>query len=76
LQGVHYEGVKGKLIFGHGETEKRVMVPIMKPKNEEDDEDSANMFGFQLSNITPLGAKLSKKSFMHITIVADLDKKK
>ena len=34
------------------------------------------MFGFQLKNITPLGAKLSKKSFMHITIVADLDKKK
>ena len=46
----------------------------MKPKDEDVDEDSANMFGFQLKNITPLGAKLSKKSFMHITIVADLDK--
>ena len=50
----------------------------MKVAGGEEDDESENMFGFQLKNIySPSGqAKLSKKSTMHITIVADLDKKK
>ena len=30
---------------------------------EGEDDYSDNAFGFQLSNVTPMGAKLSKKSF-------------
>lgn len=34
-------------------------------------------FGFQLSNVKPAGgAKLSKKSFQLVTIVADMEQKK
>jgi hypothetical protein len=33
-------------------------------------------FGFQLSNVTPPGAKLSKKAFQIINIVTDIEGKK
>lgn len=48
------------------------MVPIL-PKDEENRNES---FAVQLSNITPAGAKLSKKSLMIINIVTDLESKK
>jgi hypothetical protein len=51
------------LIFENQETEKTVQVKIIKQKEEDHDEYSDNAFGFQLSNVVPVGAKLSKKSF-------------
>jgi solute carrier family 8 (sodium/calcium exchanger) len=41
-----------------------------------EDDYSDNAFGFQLSNVTPGGAKLSKKSFQIVNIVTDLESKK
>lgn len=40
-------------------------IKILPPKETTDGEDeySDNAFGFQLNNVTPMGAKLSKKSF-------------
>lgn len=49
---------------------------ILKPPNEDEDEYSDNAFGFQLTNVKPSGAKLSKKHFIMINIVTDLEQKK
>lgn len=74
--GKHYVGVKDELEFKHQETEKIVKIKILKPTDQEDEEYSDNAFGFQLSDVRPDGAKLSKKSFQIINIVTDLEQKK
>jgi len=47
-------------------------------KPAEEDKDSELMFGFKLFNIySPSGmAKLTNKSTLYVTIVADMEKKK
>lgn len=49
-----------------------INVPII----QKDDEHRSESFAVQLSNVTPSGAKLSKKSFMIVTIVTDVESKK
>jgi len=74
--GKHYEETRGQLIFENQETEKSVFVKIMQLEGDENDEYSDNAFGFQLKNVHPEGAKLSKKSLQIINIVTDLEMKK
>lgn len=75
--GIHYEETRGQLVFENQETEKSVRVKIMAQASEdENDEYSDNAFGFQLKNVHPEGAKLSKKSLQIINIVTDLEQKK
>lgn len=48
----------------------------MQLGEDEADEYSDNAFGFQLKNVHPEGAKLSKKSLQIVNIVTDLEMKK
>ena len=64
------------MIFGNQETEQSVKIKLIPQPENEQDEYSDNAFGFELSNVQPMGAKLSKKSFQMINIVTDLDQKK
>jgi solute carrier family 8 (sodium/calcium exchanger) len=48
----------------------------MQLNEDEQDEYSDNAFGFQLKNVHPEGAKLSKKSLQIVNIVTDLEMKK
>jgi len=58
--GIDYIEQSGTVIFEHGETVQTILIPIIsRPECETRDES----FGIELSNITPAGAKLSKKSF-------------
>jgi hypothetical protein len=51
--------------------------PITVEILQRDDEDIRHeTFGIQLSNVTPDGAKLSKKNFNLINIVTDAESKK
>jgi hypothetical protein len=61
------------LVFKQGETRNIIKVTIKAKPDAEMRDDS---FGIQLSGITPDGAKLSKKSFMIINIVTDVEEKK
>jgi len=70
--GIDFEHVNTTVVFNAGETLKTINVPII-PK---DDEHRSESFAVQLSNITPAGAKLSKKSFMIVNIVTDVESKK
>lgn len=70
--GKDFEHAKGTLEFGGGETEKTIQVKII----QRDDEVRDESFAIQLSNVTPAGAKLSKKSFMIVNIVTDVENKK
>lgn len=74
--GVHFIGVQDKLVFQNQETQKVVKVKILKSEDDDNEEYSDNAFGFQLSNVTPNGAKLSKKSFQIVNIVTDMEQKK
>lgn len=56
---IDFEPENGTLVFKKGETEKTIEIQIT-PK--EDDVERDETFGIELSNITPEGAKLSKKS--------------
>ena len=49
---------------------------MSQASEDENDEYSDNAFGFQLKNVHPEGAKLSKKSLQIINIVTDLEQKK
>lgn len=73
--GVDYEEVRGTLVFEHLETVKSVNVPII-PRELEEGEQRNELFGFQLKNVTPEGAKLSKKKLILVNIVTNLDSKK
>lgn len=57
--GVDYVHNDGTMIFEQGETSKTIYIEILKKDVDMRDES----FGIQLENITPAGAKLSKKSF-------------
>ena len=74
--GKHYEETRGQLVFENTQTEKSVFVKIMQLNEDEQDEYSDNAFGFQLKNVHPEGAKLSKKSLQIVNIVTDLEMKK
>lgn len=56
------------------ETEKTISVPIIQHTDPNEIRDES--FGIQLSNITPEGAKLSKKAFAIVSIVTDIEGKK
>lgn len=64
------------MVFENQETEKSVWVKIMPIGEDDQDEYSDNAFGFQLKNVHPEGAKLSKKSLQIINIVTDMEAKK
>ena len=74
-EGIDYVHTEGTLTFNQGEISKIIKVTILGrgPDNDEPRDDS---FGIQLSDITPDGAKLSKKSFMIINIITDVESKK
>jgi len=71
--GVDYKPVEGTLEFKHGETMKEITIQILQKSEEETRDES---FLVQLSNVTPAGAKLSKKSYMVVNIVTDAKAKK
>jgi len=50
----------GTLKFLHAETSKTISIKILQRPDVAQRDES---FGFQLSNVTPQGAKLSKKAF-------------
>lgn len=56
---IDFEPVNGTLVFKKGETEQTIEINIIQ---KEDNVERDETFGFELSNITPDGAKLSKKS--------------
>lgn len=72
--GKDYENVKGTLVFESMETEKTIQVPIIQHEDKSEIRDES--FGIQLSNITPEGAKLSKKAFTIVSIITDIEGKK
>ena len=71
--GLDYVHKKDKLYFKQGETTLTIEVTILDRPDEELRDET---FGIQLSNITPDGAKLSKKSFHLVNIVTDAESKK
>lgn len=71
--GLDFTEKNGTLKFAHGETQKIIEIEILaRPDQEQRDES----FGIQLSDITPAGAKLSKKSFQLVNIITDVDGKR
>lgn len=60
-------------MFEQGETTKIISINIL-PRDDTEMRDES--FGLQLSNITPEGAKLSKKAFQIVHIVTDIEGKK
>jgi len=60
-------------LFEQGETTKTITIEILVREDVDMRDES---FGLQLSNITPAGAKLSKKSFQIVNIVTDVESKK
>jgi solute carrier family 8 (sodium/calcium exchanger) len=72
-EGVDYKHASGILVFGHNQTQKDIVIDII-PKDTEEVRDES--FLVQLSNVTPAGAKLSKKSYMVVNIVTDAKAKK
>ena len=64
---------KGTLVFNQGEIEQTISVQIL-PREDQDMRDES--FGIRLFNVTPQGAKLSKKSFQIVNICTDIELKK
>ena len=58
--GVDYKHVEGTVVFEQNQTEATIEIPILARADVDTRDES---FGIQLENITPEGAKLSKKSF-------------
>ena len=69
--GIDYKDKNGTLTFNTGETEKTIDIEIIQ--HEKIDELRDETFGLKLLNITPAGAKLSKKDFILIHITTDAD---
>ncbi len=72
VAGQDFEHRSGTLEFQKSETEKIIEIPIIEREEEKRDE----MFEIELTNISPKGAKLSKKNRCHVTIVIDIEGKK
>lgn len=71
--GTDFKAARGTLSFENTMTEASFNITIIdRPELETRDE----TFGIKLSNVTPAGAKLSKKNFHYIDIVTDLSSKK
>ena len=60
--GKDYEETRGQLVFENTQTAKTVKVKLIPQSEDRVDDYSDNAFGFQLKNVHPEGAKLSKKS--------------
>ena len=71
--GIDYQAQKGTLKFGPSIVEQEIVVRIL---HREDVEERDESFGIRLQNVTPAGAKLSKKSFQIINIITDKEGKK
>lgn len=67
VAGQDYVNEKGTILFGHGETVKTINIEIIQKPGEERNE----TFKIKLSNVTPEGAKLSKKDFNLVNITTD-----
>jgi len=70
---IDYKEDKGTLVFEAQETVKTISITILERTEQEIRDES---FGIQLANITPAGAKLSKKAFQRVNIVTDIEGKK
>ncbi len=71
--GVDYTPGQGTLVFQQGETQQTINIKILDRPDQDVRDES---FGIQLSNVTPQGAKLSKKAFQIVNIVTDVESKK
>jgi len=79
VDGVHYTGTNGTLVFENQETEKSVFIQLIPQPDDEEFVDNA--FQFVLSNVKPTGkggqgAQLSKKNYVQVNIVTNLAEKK
>ena len=74
-EGEDYIKAKGTITFEQGVATQTIKIQIVQ-KELKPDEQRDESFGIQLSNITPAGAKLSKKSFNIVNIVTDVQGKK
>lgn len=72
-EGVDYEKGSGTAVFEHGMSTATIQVVI---KGKEADVQRDESFRIQLENITPAGAKLSKKSAIIVNITTDVEGKK
>lgn len=70
--GIDYVESSDTVVFEQGMSTATIRIGIIHKEAELRDES----FGLQLENITPDGAKLSKKSFIIINIVTDVEGKK
>jgi solute carrier family 8 (sodium/calcium exchanger) len=70
---VDFVPASGTATFEHGMSSAVIKVEIL-PKPEDVPRDES--FGIQLENISPAGAKLSKKSSITVTITTDVEGKK
>jgi solute carrier family 8 (sodium/calcium exchanger) len=71
---VDFKHVKGTLTFAQNVTSNTIEIPILPGNGEQEERDES--FGLRLINITPDGAKLSKKNFIVINIITDKEGKK
>ena len=71
--GVDYKHCEGTVVFEQNQNTATIEIPILARPDGGDRDES---FGIQLSNITPDGAKLSKKSFQIVNIITDAEGKK
>lgn len=69
IDGIDYVADQGTLTFAHGEVQKTVKIELLEHADSVEARDE--MFLFELSNITPKGAKLSKKSKIIVHICPD-----
>lgn len=77
VEKVDFMPVEGTLAFKKGETEKTIEIIINKRTDEKgEDIERDETFGIVLFNISPAGAKLSKKSRQIIHIVTDSESKR
>lgn len=71
--GADFKATRGTLSFENTMTEASFTIEIIdRPDMEQRDQ----TFGIRLSNVTPAGAKLSKKDCHYVDIVTDLSTKK
>jgi hypothetical protein len=70
--GIDYEPVKdGKVVFSDSETTASIYVKILDREGDRNES-----FGIKLLSVEPTAAKLSKKDFIMVNIVTDVEAKK
>ena len=75
-KGIDFTHIEGKLTFGHNETEKEIVVPILKREDENEDTVRDEIFGVKLFDADPSIVKISKKDTCIVEIVTDAERKK